>query len=705
MTSGGESGKKKTTAAHRTAVIAVSTALVVALFYAHLFLFPIKLQIGQIVPFTIASPGDGEWVDSQEFAKIKTEESQGFVLDQNAAGEAVRALATFFSEIKRTAEMPPESRQSAQLGIGLKYPPDDLMIQKLLTTDSGRLEEIEREATRLLSEFMNEPLDDERVATLKKNSENVYLSIQEQIAVSFLNPNLIFYKARNPEELFKDFFTFRIKKGDIIISEGQQVTQQVLDKLEAVKDARKRQDLLTFTGLSLMYLIMMILWGYYLRRFKNFIWKSPRSLAIVYGILIFSLAVCLVIIRIPFPYFYFSVNLPLIIGCILTCVVFDPIFALYLYGSLSLLSSWMFGFNTDLLIYSVVGVVTPPVFLTRMSDRYRIIRLGIILGIINVYLVGIVILVGVQSYSVSPFVIAFVAGIAAAIFALGSQLFLDQLAVPLTRTRLDELSDTNSPILQQLMLKAPGTYNHSLVMAQMAEEAARAIGADAQLARVGALYHDIGKIAQPKFFGENLADKTKNPHNKLEPKSSYNIILQHIEKGVELAKKNRLPQEIVQFIITHHGTSVMKYFYHQASGTENGVPVTPDEFSYPGPLPSDRETTIVNIADSCEAIVRARELATEEEIRKVVEDVIDEKIKTNQLAKSNLSIKDLNTIANAFVSVLCGIYHSRIKYPDDIKKQQSAAADSADSGESEIAAPTGEVSRAPAEPKGDSLDS
>lgn len=674
MNTGAISINKAKNRKYRAGVISVSIVLVISLFYAHLFVFPIKLQVGQIVPFTIASPGDGDWVDSEEFAKIKKEESQGFVLDQNASGEAVRNLNSFFAEVKRVAEMPPETRQSAQLGIGLKYPADELTIQKLLTTDFGRLDEIEKESAKLLSQFMSEPLDDERVATLKKNSENVYLSVHEQIAVSFLNPNLIYYQASNPEELFKDFFTFRIKKGDIIISEGQQVSQQVLDKMEAVKEAQKRQDFLTFIGLSLMYLIMMVLWAYYLRRFKQFIWNSPRSLAIVYGILIFSLAVCLIIIRIPYPYFYFAVNLPLIIGCILTCVVFDPIFALYLYGSLSLLSSWMFGFNTDLLIYSVVGVVTPPVFLTRMSDRYRIIRLGLILGVINVYLVGIVIMVGVQSYSVSPFVIAFVSGIAAAIFALGSQLFLDQLAVPLTRTRLDELSDTNSPILQQLMLKAPGTYNHSLVMAQMAEEAARAIGADALLARVGALYHDIGKVAQPKFFGENLADKNKNPHNKLEPKSSYNIILQHIEKGVELAKKNRLPQEIIQFIITHHGTSVMKYFYHQASGSESGVPVTPEEFSYPGPLPSDRETTIVNIADSCEAIVRARELATEDEIRAVVRDVIEEKIKTDQLANSTLSIKDLNIIGNTFASVLCGIYHSRIKYPDDMKKQIEKAA-------------------------------
>ena len=678
MANGVGEGKIGKLRLYRFAVISVSLILVVSLFMTHLFLFPIKLQVGQIVPFTLASPADSEWVDSQEFAKIRTEESQGFVLDQSSSGEAVRELTSFFADVRRAAATQPENRGSAVLDIGLRYPADDLTVQKLLTTDIGRLSEIEKDSVKLLTDFMNEPLDEAKVETLKQNAQNVYLSIQEQIAVAFLNPNLIYYQASNPEELFKDFFTFRIKKGDIIISEGQQVTQQVLDKLEAVQDAQRRQDFLTFAGLSLMYVVMMLLWAYYLRRYKRFMWDSPRSLAIVYGILIFSLAVCLVIIRIPFPYFYYAVSLPLIIGCILTCIIFDPIFALYLYGALSLLSSWMFGFNTDLLIYSIVGVVTPPVFLTRMSGRNRIIRLGLILGILNAYLVGIVILVGVQSFSISPFVIAFVSGIAAAIFALGSQLVLDQLAVPLTRTRLAELSDTNSPILQQLMLKAPGTYNHSLVMAQMAEEAARAIGADALLAKVGALYHDIGKVAQPKFFGENLADKTKNPHNKLEPKSSYNIILQHIEKGAEIARKNRLSQEIINFIITHHGTSIMKYFYHQASDSEGGVPVTPEEYSYPGPLPFDRETTIVNIADSCEAIVRARELATEEEIRAVVRDVLDEKLKTDQLAQSTLSIKDLNTISNVFTSVLSGIYHSRVKYHDDLKRQSAAESDDGD---------------------------
>jgi len=642
----------------------------VGLFYTHLFLFPIKLQIGQLVPFTIASPVDTEWVDSEEYAKVMSKSDEGWVLDPTVADGSLKKLNDFFSEVYalRDSDLPLQSRV---IQLGLKYPPDDLVIQKLLTSDFESLSRYQGDSAKLLKQYLSTKMDLETINTLQSNLDIVYVSLSDQIAVSFLEPNLIVYQADNPEELFRDFFTFKIRKGDIIISEGQQVTKQVLDKLDATRDAQRRQDFLTFVGLALMFFIMLLLWIYYLSRFKLQLWSDVRSLLTLSFIMLFSLAVCIVIIRIPFPHFYYAVSLPLIIGSILVCIIYDPIFALYLFGALSLLVSWLFGFNTDLLIYNLVGVVAPPVFLTRMSGRGRVIKLGFILGGINAYLVGVVVLVGIQSYSIAPFVIGAFCGIAGAIIALGSQLFLDQFILPLTRTKLADLADTNSKLLQQLVLKAPGTYNHSLVMSQMAEEAARSIGADPLLSKVGALYHDIGKVLQPQFFAENLQDKSKNPHSRLEPKSSYNIILQHIEKGVELAKKYRLPDEIIDFITTHHGTSVMKYFYHQASESDENGLVDPEEYSYPGPIPFSKETTLVNLADTIEAIVRARELSSETQIREVVDSAIDEKIKTNQLANSDVSVRDLGRIADSFVSVLVGIHHGRIKYPEDIERESN----------------------------------
>jgi hypothetical protein len=661
----------------------ITFVAVVGLFYSHLFVFPIKLQIGQLVPFTIASPSNAEWVDSAEYARVMSEAEQGWILDPTVADQAVDELNSFFEELRELAknELPIQSRVQQ---LGLKYPVDEVVIQKLFTSDPDATTEVQTEAAKLLRQYLATRMDLDKISMLQRNLDRVYVSQAEQIAVWLLRPNIFVYQADNPAELFRDFFTFHMKKGDIIISEGQQVTQQVLDKLAAVTDAMRKQDFLTFIGLTLMFFLQMILWLYYLMRFKKHLWRNTQSLFTMSLLLIVSLAACLVIIRIPFPHFFYAVSLPLIIGSVLFCVIFDSIFALYLFGSLSLLVSWLFNFNTDLLIFNVVGVVAPPVFLSRMSERSSIIKLGFVLAAINCYLIGVVVLVGVQSFSFTPFLIGALSGIAASIIALGSQLFLDLLAVPLTRTKLADLADSNSPLLQRLMLKAPGTYNHSLVMSQMAEEAARAIGADALLAKVGALYHDVGKLVQPQFFAENLQDLEKNPHNKLEPRSSYHIIIQHIEKGVELARKHRLPEEIIKFITTHHGTSVMKYFYHQAAEGEGSSVVDPKEFSYLGPNPVSPETTIVCLADSTEAITRARELSTEQSIREAINEVIEEKLRTGQLADSEVCVSDLSKISDAFAHVLTGIYHSRVKYPDDENKENTDQDDRYSRGDTDI---------------------
>jgi len=664
-----EARRRRIFVMQRVALGAAAFVCVTGLFYAHLFVFPIKLVPGQIVPFTIASPADAEWVDSEQFGEVMKRASEGWVLDPTVAETAVKEVNSFFDDIAilQKSELPFNSKA---LQLEAKYPPSSLLIKKLLDTDSAVLAEYQTEAVKLLRQQLSSPMDSESVEAIQSNAENIYIRIPEQISAYFLRPNLVSYKSADPEELFRDFFTFKISKGDIIISEGQRVTTQVLDKQKAVKDAQKRQDLLTFSGLSLMFLIMLIIWAYYLHKFKKTLWNAPRSMSVILAIVIFSLLLSLVIMRIPLENAYFAVSAPLIAASIITCVVFDPIFSLYLFGSIALLVSWLFGFNTDLLIYNVVGCVASPVFLSRTSDRRRIIALGFILAAINVYLVGIVILVGVQTLSVTPFIVAAASGIAAAIFALGSQSLLDQFALELTQTKLLELADSNSALLQQMNLKAPGTYNHSVVMAHMAEDAARAVNADPLLAKVGALYHDIGKIAQPQFFAENIHDKSKNPHNRLNPRTSYQIILKHIEAGVELGRRHKLPEEIIDFILTHHGTTVMKYFYQQAVNEEGEEMVSSKEFEYPGPIPFTKETTIVHLADSVEAIVRAREISSEQELSETIKEIFEEKIRTGQLDSSDVSIKDLNAIRDAFTSVLAGIYHSRVKYPEDIAREK-----------------------------------
>ena len=231
-----------------------------------------------------------------------------------------------------------------------------------------------------------------------------------------------------------------------------------------------------------------------------------------------------------------------------------------------------------------------------------------------------------------------------------------------TSVQLMELARPTHPLLHELQMKAPGTYHHSILISNMAEQAAQAIGADALLARVGAYYHDIGKILRPYFFTENQMDGV-NVHERLDPKTSAQIIVSHVADGLELAKKYRLPRSIRDFIPEHHGTRLASFFYQQAR--ERGQEVNEADFRYPGPKPQTREAAIMMLADGVEAAARADRPGSVEEIDQLVRKIIQKRVMEGQLDECDLTLRDLDRIRAAFVSILQGIYHPRIKYPEE----------------------------------------
>ena len=227
--------------------------------------------------------------------------------------------------------------------------------------------------------------------------------------------------------------------------------------------------------------------------------------------------------------------------------------------------------------------------------------------------------------------------------------------------KLLEFSNLDQPLIRRLMLEAPGTYNHSVVVATLSEAAASAIGASGLKAKVMSYYHDIGKLDQKLYFIENQADG-KNRHDKLSPSMSALVLIGHVKKGVELARKNRLGNEIIEGITQHHGTSLIKYFY-QKSLKRGNTSVKEENFRYPGPKPQTRETGIVMLADVVEAAVRALERPTPARIRGRVKELINDIFADGQLEECELTLKDLHQIAKSFNNILTSIYHSRIEYP------------------------------------------
>jgi putative nucleotidyltransferase with HDIG domain len=266
--------------------------------------------------------------------------------------------------------------------------------------------------------------------------------------------------------------------------------------------------------------------------------------------------------------------------------------------------------------------------------------------------------------------IALVNGIASSSLAVLLQYILAQILGMTTALQLMEISRPDHPLLQFILRNAPGTYQHSLQVANLAEQAAENIGADTLLTRVGAIYHDAGKAINPYFFIENQLPGNTNPHDNLSPISSSHTIISHVPDGIELARKYRLPRRIQDFIGEHHGTMITRYQYAKAvdaAGGDEGL-VDKSQFGYPGPRPRSRETAILMLADGSEARVRAERPPDENALRKVIKSVIEQRLSSGQLDETDLTLRDLDQLIDSFTTTLRGIYHPRLEYPDEKKE-------------------------------------
>jgi cyclic-di-AMP phosphodiesterase PgpH len=308
----------------------------------------------------------------------------------------------------------------------------------------------------------------------------------------------------------------------------------------------------------------------------------------------------------------------------------------------------------------LLGMVTV-VSVRRVRKRgqfYKTILLLTILSVSMIYLLG---KTGVPAGSG-----IYLVGLFAPVLLVAFGLFLLPVIEPLVGVCSDltllELSDLNHPLLQRMALEAQGTYHHSQVVGQLSENAARSIEANSLLTRVGALFHDIGKMEKPEYYVENQR-VDHNKHDELSPSMSALVIAAHVKEGIELARKWRLPQAVIDFIPEHHGTMVMEYFYHKALSSESNAPVKVDDFRYPGPKPHSRETAILMLADAVEAATRSLAKPTPSRIREITKQVIDKRMLSGELDESGLTLSDLARVREAFIPLLTGIHHSRIVYP------------------------------------------
>ncbi|TXC89988.1 HD family phosphohydrolase [Metabacillus litoralis] len=470
----------------------------------------------------------------------------------------------------------------------------------------------------------------------------------------------------------------QIKQGQILVEEDELINREIHRKLGLVGLLDDQQSYKPFLGLALLILLILAGVIYYFEKKDSPISKRNNSLLLY--CLIFAITILLMKIVSLFQkidYTHIGYIVPVAMGVMLIKLLINERLAILTSMIFAVCGSVIFNegitgsFNFSIGVYYLFGCLAGVLFLGEHNLRSKILQAGLFVGGINVIVLTAIMLIRNGSYSnveiSSYFVMACVSGLVSSVLTIGFMPFFETGFGILSTMKLIELSNPNHPLLRKILTETPGTYHHSVMVANLSESACEAIGANGLLARVAAYYHDIGKTKRPQYFIENQMN-IENPHNKLSAQLSKNIIISHVTDGVEMLRKHKMPKEFVDIAEQHHGTTLLKYFYHQAK--ESNDSIYEDEFRYPGPKPQTKEIAIISIADSVEAAVRSMSNPTPEKIEKLVKSIIADRLQDNQLDECDLTLKELDIIAKSFCESLKGIFHSRIEYPELSKKQK-----------------------------------
>lgn len=502
------------------------------------------------------------------------------------------------------------------------------------------------------------------------------LAVAGGFARSLVSPNLIL----NPVKLEKvrqqavgSVQPVVVQKGQIFLRKGDVVLAEHVQILQDLGMLRLRGDYRASMGSVFLVVLVFSLLGFYLLRFNPEILANEASLALLALLILAVSGISRVLSLVPWEGMGYLSPVPF--AAILASVLLDSRLAIPIVVALSVIASIIFGGASGFLVVSLAAGMAAIYSVSKVSQRSDLTRSGFISGATSSLAMLSMGLLAGEPFAVLHSWVGLVSGVAWAIGSIGSLPYLESLFNITSAIRLLELSNPNHPLLRELLTKAPGTYHHSILVGNLSEAAARAVEADPLLTRVGAQYHDIGKIRRPPFFVENQF-AGGNPHDRLSPALSALVITSHVKEGVELARQFKLPEVIVDFIRMHHGTDLAKYFYrraveHQISEecfTERSGDMDLDEgdFRYPGPKPQTKETAIVMLADAAEAAVRCTPEPSSGKIEGTVRRIIKDRLEDGQLDESNLTLKELGKIADAFVRVLSGMYHTRIEYPEPL---------------------------------------
>jgi len=516
-----------------------------------------------------------------------------------------------------------------------------------------------------------ENIDKEIKVVVDKNSVSESELFLTELLSKVVIPNIYFNKELTETTINAEIEAINpnigiVEKGSRIIAKGEVVEGdkfQVLNSFKAVFKSQvwsKSNFYWLLLGYSLLVMLVFLMLFLFMKNYRKEIYNNNTKVTFIFFNIIFMVFITTMVVKFDTKLVYIT---PLCILPLVLKTFFDARLGLFVHVLTILLLGFIVPNSFEFLfLQTIAGMVT----ILTVSELYKRANLFISVGQITfVYILGYFAFFVIQEGNIELIEIEyfgyFVLCGLLTLFSFPLIYIYEKLFGLVSDVTLLELSDTNSKLLKELSNKAPGTFHHSLNVANLAEAAANEIGANAMLTRVGALYHDIGKMVNPTYFTENQVSSI-NSHDELDPKESAEIIIGHVIKGIEIAKKNNLPDRIIDFIRTHHGTSLVYYFYSKEN--ENLGNANKADFSYPGPIPFSKETAILMMADSVEAASKSLKEPTSSKLDAFVEKIIDGQMANGQFLNANITFKEIQKIKKILKKKLNNMYHLRIEYPE-----------------------------------------
>src|ERR671935_1221429 len=587
----------------------------------------------------------------------------------NQQRQIIDSLATKVGELRRSSSPGPD--RSAQLSL-LEPQLSDAQRQYLLQADDATVSTVFKSAGDILQQLESNGIKAETLNSARASAQTraaalhldataasvVTTLVRAHLKVNFQPAETTLKRQQVSDAVPAVFVT--VAQGQTIIRYGDLITPFQVEEAQAVGLLAPKTDWARILAVSMLVIILFAVSLGYLMQFRPAILRDPRQLGTLGGLMLLLLVVAKVVVPIN-PTAQYLV--PMAAVPLLVAALMDTGLGIIVALAVGLLTGIIADNVLPLTLVGFLGGAIGAIYVHRLERWGQWVTAGILVaGAQFVTLVSLSLIERHQSLDevLGIGMLALINGALSAIIAAGLLTFLGDLMRVITPIRLLELTTPNNPLLKRLMMSAPGTYNHSIVAANLAEAAAEAVGANPVLARVGCYFHDIGKIRRPHFFVENQAE-IGNIHENLSPTTSSDILNAHVTEGVELLKQYHFPTAIWEIVQQHQGTTVKRYFYRQA--LDQGADVREDAFRYPGPKPRTKEAAIVMIADTIEASARTLKDRSTEGIRDHVHRMIQGFVRDGQLDECDLSFRDLHLVEEAMANMVVSIYHARIEYP------------------------------------------